>query len=234
MQSLSQPLKILILAIILSIGVSYVYADWTGPTLTAPGGNVSSPINVSAMSQVKSGGLWVASLGTDGGATFGGSVKIGTSNAVCTSAISGMLRYNSTIVQYCDGSMWCELGTSCAKADCNLPWGGSISSGSSVTAYQSASSPNCSSLSESRTCANGTLSGTYTNPSCAACTASNQSTNMCSGYYFQICDDQSFSYSTECTGYNQSMSQYCASKTGAIARTGSCGFRRSIWRCTCN
>ncbi|KKW08637.1 MAG: PE-PGRS family protein [Candidatus Kaiserbacteria bacterium GW2011_GWA2_49_19] len=112
MSTFLQSLKILILAIILSIGVSYVYA-WTGPTATAPDGNVSAPINVSATSQVKSGGLWVASLGTDGGATFGGSVKIGTSNAVCTSAISGMLRYNSTIVQYCNGSMWCALGTTC-------------------------------------------------------------------------------------------------------------------------
>ena len=99
-------IKILILAVILSIGVSYVYADWTGPTLTAPGGNVSSPINVSAMSQVKSGGLWVASLGTDGGATFGGGVKIGNSDTACTAGISGTFRYNAGIMQYCNGSVW--------------------------------------------------------------------------------------------------------------------------------
>ena len=64
MSTFLQSLKILILAIILSIGVSYVYA-WTGPTATAPDGNVSAPINVSATSQVKSGGLGVTNLIAD-------------------------------------------------------------------------------------------------------------------------------------------------------------------------
>ena len=55
---------------------------------------------------------------------------------------------------------------------CPLPWGGSINDGASVTAYQASSVPcgsNCSN--ETRTCSNGTLSGTYTNSSCsvAAC-----------------------------------------------------------------
>ena len=99
-------IKILILAVILSIGVSYVYADWTGPTLTAPGGNVSAPINAGATSQVKSGGLWVASLGADGGATFGGGVKIGNSDTACTAGISGKFWYKSGIVPNCKGSGW--------------------------------------------------------------------------------------------------------------------------------
>ena len=100
-----QFLKPLLLAVILSIGVSYVYA-WTGPTATAPSGNIQAPINVSATSQVKSGGLWVASLGTDGGATFGGGVKIGNTDASCTTGISGTFRYNAGIMQYCNGSVW--------------------------------------------------------------------------------------------------------------------------------
>ncbi|MGE3758606.1 MAG: LCCL domain-containing protein [Pseudobdellovibrionaceae bacterium] len=50
---------------------------------------------------------------------------------------------------------------------CNLPWGGSIASGASVTAYQSSSTvcvANCPS--QTRTCTNGVLSGTYTHASC--------------------------------------------------------------------
>jgi hypothetical protein len=55
-----------------------------------------------------------------------------------------------------------------ATATCTLPWGGSIASGSSATAYQAASviSP-LACTSQSRTCTNGVLSGTYTNQSCS-------------------------------------------------------------------
>lgn len=49
---------------------------------------------------------------------------------------------------------------------CTLPWGGTIGSGSAVSAYQSAVSSNCASIVETRTCSNGTLSGSYTNQSC--------------------------------------------------------------------
>ena len=59
-------------------------------------------------------------------------------------------------------------------ASCSLPWGGSIGHGANVTAYQS-SSVSCSSScnGQTRTCNNGTLSGTYTNQSCTV--------NACSG-----------------------------------------------------
>src|SRR3990167_6365008 len=75
-------IKILALALALSLGATLVYA-WTGPTATAPSGNTATPINTSATSQVKSGGLWLGSLGTDGGAIFGGSV---TSPQFCLGA----------------------------------------------------------------------------------------------------------------------------------------------------
>jgi len=51
---------------------------------------------------------------------------------------------------------------------CPLPWGGSINNGASVTAYSASSVPcgsNCSS--QTRTCSNGTLSGSYIKPSCS-------------------------------------------------------------------
>ncbi|MBX4215629.1 hypothetical protein KW797_01630 [Candidatus Parcubacteria bacterium] len=58
-------LKPLLLAIVLSLGVSYVYA-WTGPTATPPAENTPPPLNVGSVSQVKTGGIWAGSLGADG------------------------------------------------------------------------------------------------------------------------------------------------------------------------
>lgn len=52
-------------------------------------------------------------------------------------------------------------------APCGLPWGGSITHGASVTAYQSASVAYGSScVSQTRTCSNGSLSGSYVNSAC--------------------------------------------------------------------
>ena len=50
---------------------------------------------------------------------------------------------------------------------CSLPWGGSIAHGASVTAY-STSLPTgpCSSFAETRSCDDGSLSGSYTHGSC--------------------------------------------------------------------
>ena len=47
------------------------------PTQAPPGGNVPAPINVGPDPQVKSGGLWVGSLGVDGGVVVGGSLTVG-------------------------------------------------------------------------------------------------------------------------------------------------------------
>ncbi|MBI5405815.1 hypothetical protein HY972_02155, partial [Candidatus Kaiserbacteria bacterium] len=54
-----------------------------------------------------------------------------------------------------------------AVGSCPLPWGGTIAGGSSVTAYQSPSVVfPAACVSQTRTCSNGTLSGSYTNQSC--------------------------------------------------------------------
>jgi hypothetical protein len=58
----------------------------------------------------------------------------------------------------------CTVG---GPSDCNLPWGGTIASGQSVTAYLTSSvsyGSTCSS--QTRTCTNGVLSGTYTYSNC--------------------------------------------------------------------
>ena len=52
-----QSAKVLILALVLSVGVSYALA-WTGPTASPPGNNTPTPVNVSATDQTKQGQLW--------------------------------------------------------------------------------------------------------------------------------------------------------------------------------
>ena len=82
-----QSFKIIILALFLALGTSYIFASgtWTAPTSTPPDGNTDAPINVGNSGQVKIGGL---TLNT-GGATNGllvpsGKVGIGTSTPAST------------------------------------------------------------------------------------------------------------------------------------------------------
>ncbi|MFA7209398.1 MAG: hypothetical protein WC120_03875 [Parcubacteria group bacterium] len=63
----------------------------------------------------------------------------------------------------------CSVQT-CA-APCPLPWGGTIPSGSSVTAYNTTQTCDCTTADQTRTCTNGTLSGTYTNRTCLSITS---------------------------------------------------------------
>lgn len=59
------------------------------------------------------------------------------------------------------------------RLTCSLPWGGSLVTGSSVTAYSNSSpASSCATVSQSRTCTGNTLSGSYTNQTC---------TNGCTG-----------------------------------------------------
>ncbi|MDO8604466.1 MAG: hypothetical protein Q7K40_03675 [bacterium] len=62
-----QTVKVILLATVLSFGLSYVYA-WTAPTATPPSGNVSAPLNTSATAQTKAGALTVAGLNAGSGA----------------------------------------------------------------------------------------------------------------------------------------------------------------------
>jgi hypothetical protein len=80
---------------------------------------------------------------------------------------------NTTFSMSCVNSVGTSTGvknvtvTVTAPSSCVLPWGGSIASGATVTAYQASSVPCGSScVSETRTCNNGVLSGTYINQNC--------------------------------------------------------------------
>ena len=62
----------------LTLGVflaAYAVFAFDPPASAPPGGNVIAPLNVGPDAQIKEGGLWVGSLGVDGGAQFGGVVE---------------------------------------------------------------------------------------------------------------------------------------------------------------
>ncbi|OGG56266.1 hypothetical protein A2680_00600, partial [Candidatus Kaiserbacteria bacterium RIFCSPHIGHO2_01_FULL_55_37] len=75
-------------------------------------------------------------------------------------------------------SAWSNTANTCttsAAQSCTAPWGAAVASGGSVIAYQSAtvaSGQQCSS--ETRTCTNGSLSGTYANATCTESSRSSQ------------------------------------------------------------
>lgn len=80
MKNITQLLKIVSLALVLSFGISYVYA-WTAPTSQPPTGNVSAPINTSTTGQVKDGSFGVNGLLRGYGSTVvDGNLGIGETN----------------------------------------------------------------------------------------------------------------------------------------------------------
>jgi len=71
MKNILQPIKIIILALILVVGISYLHAAWVGPTATPPNENTPAPVNVGSIFQEKSGDLWARTMGTDRGYCIG-------------------------------------------------------------------------------------------------------------------------------------------------------------------
>jgi streptogramin lyase len=101
---------------------------------------------------------------------------------------------------------------------CNLPWGGSINDTQSVTAYQNATeaaagSATCTS-SQTRTCNNGVLSGTYTNQSCAV--TCSLTMNQGGGVLYALIANGP----TTATEYTASSAASCPSHTLTCAAAG--------------
>lgn len=78
-QDILQTLKILVAAIILSFGASYVYA-WTSPAQAPLNGNTPAPVNIGASAQSKSGKLAIGSSATPA-VTLDVTGNIGAGNA---------------------------------------------------------------------------------------------------------------------------------------------------------
>ncbi len=169
MTNFPQQLKGIAIGTIFFIGLLYVSA-WTGaPTGTPPANNVDAPVNVSINSQYKDGALGVGGLIRGyADAIFDGGVKIGTTTDVCSSALGGTLRYNSSArcVEFCDESSW-----KCTN--------------------QTATPPTCTSFTYSSwspsVCVNGTQTRTVTTSLPSGCVGGTSSTS-------QSCTVPDFSY----------------------------------------
>jgi hypothetical protein len=121
----------------------------------------------------------------------------------------------------------------CPPANCNLPWGGTIVHGGNVIAYQN-SSESCGGTctSETRTCTDGTLSGSYTNQSCsvAACASCSSSTinwSSCNAASGSLIHGQTKTVSNAASGYTGTRDLSCdngtISQSGGSCTANSCG-----------
>ncbi|MBI2030186.1 hypothetical protein HYT05_01045, partial [Candidatus Kaiserbacteria bacterium] len=67
------PLSISVFAFVVFFGAASVISAWTGPTVTPPSANISTPVNLTSTSQVKSGGFWASAIGSTAGYCINGS-----------------------------------------------------------------------------------------------------------------------------------------------------------------
>ncbi|MCR4283946.1 MAG: hypothetical protein NUV64_01325 [Parcubacteria group bacterium] len=81
-ENIIQSLKIVALGLMVAVGLSYAFA-WTAPTSNPPSGNVAAPINVSGVSQTKTGSLWSDNfIGSSGGGYFGGDLEVANGKGI--------------------------------------------------------------------------------------------------------------------------------------------------------
>ncbi|MFZ2190559.1 MAG: hypothetical protein WAV48_07350 [Candidatus Magasanikiibacteriota bacterium] len=81
---LNATLRSVIITITSFVFVITAVHAWTGPSVSAPNGNVSAPVTVSATNQEKTGGLWLGSLGITGKAVSSSTVDSDPGNTLVT------------------------------------------------------------------------------------------------------------------------------------------------------
>ena len=118
-------IKILLLALVLAGGVSYISA-WTGATTAAPTGNISAPINVGSITQTKLGNLVVNGLSVNAATILSGTLQIasgvpaqgkvllandasGTVSWVATSSLGVSTGVTASTVQSTGWVIWTEV-----------------------------------------------------------------------------------------------------------------------------
>lgn len=104
-------------------------------------------------------------------------ISHGTGQQTCSADGSG---YGACVAKSCDPGYDLANGTcSYHPKSCSLPWGGSIASGTSITAFEQATVFGASCKSENRACNDGTLSGSFASQSCLAKTCVPNSSRSC-------------------------------------------------------
>jgi|SRR3989344_5666252 len=112
--------KIIVLALILSVGISVVYAQWSGPTAAPFGGNTQPPINIGNASQTKAGFFWAAGLGSTLGAFINGLLETATIRISGGSPAAGDV-LTATNVQ--GDTTWATPSLSCVQRNETNPVG---------------------------------------------------------------------------------------------------------------
>lgn len=69
--------KIILLSLILGLGISYTFAQWSGPSGNPPNNNTPPPVNVGSVSQTKDGSFWANFVGSLTGLFVNGNVEVG-------------------------------------------------------------------------------------------------------------------------------------------------------------
>ena len=126
MKNIIQPLKTIVLALVIGLGISYAMA-WTAPTAPPPNENVPAPVNVGPSGgtlgsmQYKSDGLAIGGMFQTDSDTYlavqGGRVGIGTDNPTAKLDVNGGMSVNagtSGFLTVKGGSASFPLTTNCS------------------------------------------------------------------------------------------------------------------------
>jgi len=128
-----------------------------------------SAVNADYLLEVASATLSAGVCGTFGAYADAGVAESAAATSYPYTGVSGTCYEFRYTVKDAVGNVTAYTGASITKVDttCALPWGGSIASGAGTTAYASASVVcTAACVSETRTCTEGTLSGSYSNSAC--------------------------------------------------------------------
>ena len=88
-----------------------IVSAWTGPTLTAPNGNVNAPINVGSTPQIKNGSFGVNSLAVYGDTILSGSNLYLNFGATTGTSGYGIRDNNGTLEFKSTGGSWASVAT---------------------------------------------------------------------------------------------------------------------------
>lgn len=151
-----------------------------------------------------------------GGTIGGGASVTAYSSTSPTGPCSAVSQTRTCVGSTLSGTF---LNSACTNGCTGTPWG-SVSSGYSNTAYSTSNPAGpCAGASQTRTCSNGSLSGSYTVTSCTnGCAAQTTSWSSCSGNTTALSSGGSMSVTNSNGGYSGSVTVTCTN--GTLAQSG--------------